>query len=193
MATLPLMLLLTVFPTGVVYTWSGNVELALETAPFLMPLALGSFLNAQMQMPCQSQLAHGWTSLMIRVNVVAVAIIIPAISWFVPRYGGRAAAWLWVGLNAAYVLITIHFMHQRILPEEKRRWYLQDLATPLAAAVLVGLVSRLWAPSLVAHRAVWGAFLAGIAMVTAITALVFADCLRPRIAVLLNHSSWKSS
>lgn len=76
-----------------------------------------------MWIPYQTQLAHGWTSLTVRINIVAVAIIVPAILWATPRYGAEGAAWVWVALNTSYLLVGIHFMYRRILTREKWRWY----------------------------------------------------------------------
>jgi hypothetical protein len=167
-----------------VYAWSGQGQLAAETAPLLLPLALGTFLNALMWMPYQSQLAHGWTGLSIRTNLVAVAVIVPAILWLVPLYGAPAAAWIWVGLNAAYVLVAIHFMHRRILPGELRRWYVEDIAAPLGGATLVALLIAPFAPGPAASRLVWAAYLAGVGTAAAVTALMLAGTLRPRALLL---------
>jgi len=75
------------------------------------------------------QLAHGWTSLTIKVNSVA-RYLDPSILWVVPDYGAIGAAWVWVTLNAGYILFDIHFMHRRLLSTEKWRWYSQDVVTP---------------------------------------------------------------
>ena len=182
--TVPAMLLLTVFPWGVVYAWSGQGQLATQTAPLLFPLALGTFLNALMWMPYQSQLAHGWTSLTIKINVVAVTIIVPAILWLVPKYGAPAAAWLWMALNAAYVLVAIHFMHRRILRGELRRWYVEDIVAPLGGGVLVTMLIAPFAPAAVAGRLLWAAYLAAVGAATAATALMLAGALRPRALLL---------
>jgi O-antigen/teichoic acid export membrane protein len=191
-ATVPLMVVLTVFPAGVMYVWSEDMALAVHIAPLLMPLALGTFFNALMWMPHQSQLACGWTGLAIRINIIAVACIVPALLLLVPRYGAAAAPWVWVALNAAYLFADVHVMHRRILREEKGRWYLHDVAAPLSAAVLAGLLLWLAAPAPTAPRMVWAAFLAGVAAVTLISAVLSADCLRPQIAGLLSRSWWRS-
>lgn len=106
---------------------------------------LGNLLNGLMWIPYQTQLAHGWTSLTVRINIVAVAVIVPAILWATPRYGAEGAAWVWLVLNTGYLLVGIHFMYGRILSAEKRRWYAQDLLLPLGAALLsAGTLALLW-------------------------------------------------
>ena len=110
-------------------------------------MALGSLLNGLMLIPYQMMLAHGWTSLTIKINSVAVAILIfHKIIWVAPRYGAIGTAWIWVALNTGYVLFNVSFMHRRLLLGEKWRWYREDVALPLATAAggrcWAGLISR---------------------------------------------------
>ena len=44
-------------------------------------LAVGNFLNGLVYVPYQLQLAHGWTGLTLRINVFAVALLVPTILW----------------------------------------------------------------------------------------------------------------
>lgn len=73
--------------------WTQDIELAGRVAVLLSVLVLGNLLNGLMWIPYQTQLAHGWTGLGVKVNIVAVAFIVPAILWVVPRYGAEGAAW----------------------------------------------------------------------------------------------------
>jgi len=125
--------------------WTQDSALAQRTALVLSLLILGNLLNGLMWIPYQTQLAHGWTSLMVRINIVAVSVIVPAVVWVTPRYGAEGAAWVWVSLNAGYVLIGIHFMHRKILTKEKWRWYGQDVLAPLCASLLcTGTFTLIW-------------------------------------------------
>ncbi len=130
-------IVLAVFAKPILLMWTRDVELAQRSAPLLSLLAIGNLLNGLMVLPYQTQLAHGWTSLTIRINIVAVLLVIPAILWATPRYGGEGAAWIWLGLNAGYLLIGVQFMYHRILRGEKSRWYLQDVVGPLLGALAV--------------------------------------------------------
>jgi O-antigen/teichoic acid export membrane protein len=126
--------------------WTQDQDLAARTAPLLSLLMLGNLLNGLMWIPYQTQLAHGWTSLTVKINVVAVLVIVPAILWATPRYGAEGAAWVWVSLNAGYVIIGVHFMYRKILSAEKWRWYIHDLMMPLGAGVAAAFVVKygLW-------------------------------------------------
>ncbi len=126
--------------------WTGNPELTSHVVALLPVLAFGTLLNGLMWMPYQLQLAYGWTSLMVKVNAVAVAVLVPAIVVVAPRYGGLGAAWVWVVLNAGYVAFVIYFMHRRILPMERWAWYTNDTLSPLAVAAAVAIACRWMIP-----------------------------------------------
>jgi O-antigen/teichoic acid export membrane protein len=135
--------ILILFPETILNLWTQDQQLADRTAPLLRLLALGNLFNGLMYIPYQAQLAHGWTSLAIYINIVALVFIIPAMLWTVPHYGAEGAAWIWVVLNSSYVLIAINFMYQRILTRERWRWYWQDVFKPLAAVLVVAGTVRL--------------------------------------------------
>ena len=137
-------LVLIFFADRVLLLWTGDPELTARVAPILVVLALGTLLNSLMWVPYHMQLAHGWTSLTMRINTIAVVLLVPAMFWTVPKYGAVGAAWIWVALNAGYLLFGVHFMYRRILSEEKWRWYFVDTASPvLMAGVAAWLFSRL--------------------------------------------------
>jgi O-antigen/teichoic acid export membrane protein len=83
----------------------------------------------------------------VRINLVAVLILVPAILCITPRYGATGAAAVWLALNAGYVTVGIYFMHRRLIPREKWRWYGQDIAAPLVPAVAVAALLRWVSPN----------------------------------------------
>ena len=139
---IPPALVLVAFAEPILWAWTGDARLAQESASLLAPLALGTMLNGFMHIPYQMQLAHGWTGLAVRANLVAVALIVPAILWTVPTFGALGAAWVWCALNSGYILFAIHFMHRRLLPSEKWRWYRHAVFAPLVSGGLAALLLR---------------------------------------------------
>ncbi len=133
-------IVLIVFSKNVLHLWTQDSVLTSQTASIMSLLVAGNLLNGLMWMPYQAQLAHGWTSLSIRINMIAVILIVPAILLVAPHYGALGAAWIWVGLNAGYVIIGVHFMYQKILINEKWQWYLYDSALPIMTAALVAVL-----------------------------------------------------
>lgn len=120
-------------------------------------LAIGSMLNGIMTLPYFLQLAAGWTMLTIRVNLAAVCLVVPALALLVPIYGGMAAAWIWLCLNAGYVLVAVPLMHRRLLHGELWHWYLKDVLPPVLAATVVGAGWRWISPPVPAGIVGWAA------------------------------------
>lgn len=133
----PVGLVVAMFANPILLAWTGKPELAAKAAPVLVVLASGSLLHGMMHIPYALQLAHGWPGLAVRVNIAAVAILIPALLWLIPAYGPLGAALGWLGLSAAYILVTPHLMHARLLPGEKWRWYRDAVVRPLVSGCLV--------------------------------------------------------
>lgn len=140
-------LVLIFFSKEIIFVWTSDAMLTEQVSPLVTIMAIGTLLNGLMWIPYQLQLAHAWTSLAIKTNLVAVAILIPSILWIAPRYGSIGAAWAWVALNSGYVLFSIYFIHRRLLRGEKWRWYGVDVALPLAGAALACLVLDLAFPA----------------------------------------------
>lgn len=163
---IPAALVMAAFAEPLLYVWTGNVSLTQQAGPLLALLALGTLCNGFMHVPYMTQLAHGWTGFAVRMNIVAVCFIVPAIFWAVPRFGAIGAAWAWLALNAGYVLIGMHFMHRRLLPGEKWRWYRDAIFKPLVIGSIVVLALRQWI-TLPQDRALMAPALAGIALLVA--------------------------
>ena len=138
---------LMIYAHQILQIWTNNGELAQQVAPLVAILALGTLLNGLAGIPYRMQLAHGWTSLAVKINCVAVTVLIPALIWIVPEHGAIGAAWIWVALNSGYILIGMHFMYRRILPNEKWVWYREDILLPLAVASLTALACYWVMPS----------------------------------------------
>ncbi len=184
----PAMMLFSFFAGGVIFMWSGNADLAENMVHILSPLALGTFLNALIWMPYQCQIAHGWTSLALKVNLVAVVVLIPAIFWVVPIYGALGAAWIWVSLNAAYVLIAIHLMHRRLLRNEKWRWYFADVLLPIAGVTGVIVLAHPFQPASYTDRGHWLAFLVIVGFVSLAASTAGAESIRGKLFSNLKHT-----
>ena len=187
MLTAPTALLLAFFAEGVLFAWSGDAGLALHAGPILSALALGTFLNGLMYMPYQLQLAHGWTTLALRVNTAAVLMLVPAVFWIVPRHGALGAAWVWIVLNAGYIVVGVHLMHHRIVPAEKWRWYFHDVGLPILGAGASLLLMYDFKPSSLNDRVAWLEFLTAGFIAALMASAVTVRDLRARIFVSIRR------
>lgn len=141
------------FGEDIILLWGGNAALTHNVAPLLALLALGTMLNGLMHIPYMLTLAYGWPGVFVRVNIVAIVVLVPAIFWITPRYGVIGAAWIWVILNAGYLLIASRILYQRLLKTEMWNWYRHDIIQPVTGAALMaatfGLIHPRFSSSLV--------------------------------------------
>jgi O-antigen/teichoic acid export membrane protein len=145
-ALLPVALVLTIFPQEVVLAWTRNAGLATNTEWLVRLLVIGTALNGLMTIPYALQLASGWTRLALFGNILAIIVLAPSVVVLTRLYGAVGAATVWVALNAGYVLISLQIMHRRLLPGHLPSWCLNDVLRPLAPALSVVLIARLFVP-----------------------------------------------
>jgi O-antigen/teichoic acid export membrane protein len=186
----PAAFMLIMFAPRLILAWTADPRLTAEVAPFVPILALATLLNGLMSMPYQLQLAYGWTRLMVQTSLVAVIFLVPAIVVLVPRYGAMSAAWSGVALNCAYLIFSVYLMHRRVLPTERRQWYLHDVAWPLSAAALTAWLWRSFGPTGTGRVTVVVMVAAGCVL-SALSALLAAPLVR-RTTLGYLSARWRS-
>ena len=152
-------MLLSFYSGGVIFMWSGNLNLVQHAAPLLSILVIGSFLNGLSYLPCQLQIAHGWTSPLVKLNSLLIVLFVPSIVFLVSTFGTKGAAWGWVLINAINLIAIIKLMHGRILPGHQKKWYVSDLLMPTCGALIVMVLAQEYAPSNYSDRFQWVEFL----------------------------------
>lgn len=140
---IPAGLFLTIFSKEFMFFWTGNQTVAQNTYQLISVLAIGSMLLAIMYIPYALQLAFSWTSLALYFNILSIIILIPSMIWLTKIYGALGACFVWLILNAAYVLGMIQLMHRHILPNDKLVWYRDDVGKPIFSVLLIMSISKL--------------------------------------------------
>ena len=140
--TLPVALVVALFSYDLLLLWTGSAETARNAAPIASVLVIGTALNGLMNLPYALQLAHGWTSIGLRINTFFIITLVPAIFFMAARYGAVGAATVWAALNAVYMLVGVPLTHRRLLKGETRRWFTEDVGLPLVGAILAAWVGR---------------------------------------------------
>lgn len=179
---MPAALTIALFAPELLRLYLSTPEAIAQSGRVLPWLILGNMCLAIMFLPFSLQLAHGWTSLSIWKNVIAVALFVPLLLYLVPRFGTLGAAMAWLSLTLGYLLFEVPVMHARLLRGEKARWYLRDLGVPFAIAASILGIARLLLP---ASLTPWSAFFA----IALAGALAQAACLLllPEIKGLLRN------
>jgi len=118
--------------------WLGpNSELLPLTQDFVPLLTLGTLFNVMAIPPYILQLSAGWTSLMVRFNLIAWIVMTAVLAIGVPRYGALVAAGCWLALNISYYLVMAPIVHAKLLSSERwARWLIATLGpSALTAAI----------------------------------------------------------
>ncbi len=155
-AVWPVTAVLVLFAREVVHAWTGDPRVAAQGAAVVAVLALGTALNGMMSVPWALQLAFGQLRLGLRANLVAVLVFLPSMPFLIGRFGLVGAASSWLLLNLGYVVFLLPFVHAAWLPGQSRRWYVEDLAWPAAAAFAGAAVVRVAVPVVVDRVAMFG-------------------------------------
>ena len=139
--TLPITVVLVLYPSEIIEIWSGNSGLAQQSATFVQLLVLGTFANTLIWMPYQFQLAHGWTELSVRINATTLLLAMVSSFLLVPQYGGLAAASTWVAINVLLVILNVAFMHRKLLIGKRRQW-MKNNFLPILVFFIFGWVGK---------------------------------------------------
>ena len=185
--TLPVAAVLVLFPADVLLLWTGNAETARIAAPIASVLVIGTALNGLMNLPYALQLAHGWTSIGLRINILLIIVLVPGIFVATTQYGAVGAAAMWVVLNTIYMLIGVPLTHARLLEGETWRWICEDVGIPLVGALSVAVIGRWLVSSSMAPLALLGTLVAVLIAALA-TAALAAPKIRAQLVIMLPKS-----
>jgi O-antigen/teichoic acid export membrane protein len=178
---LPAASTLAILAADIMRLWTGDASTAEQTHLVVSLLAVGSAINGLMTMPYALQLAHGWTSLGIRINIFLICLAVPAVVILGGRFGGPGAASIWIVTNAVYMIIGVPATHRRLMPGEARRWILVDVGGPLCASLAVVLAGRFLTDPL-EGRLLEAARIGLILLTSVIAAILAAPMMRERSA-----------
>lgn len=128
-------------PQNMLGLWLSDFVQINASAVILRWLVIGGLLNVLVGLATGLQLAAGWTSLGVKTNIIAVAIVVPLLLIIVPSYGAIGAAIVWTCLNAGYFLISVPVMFRTLVSSEKWAWYLSDLLLPISVGLGVGIAT----------------------------------------------------
>lgn len=137
----PLSVVTALFARPILMLWTNDATVVANTHLVLTLLAAGMLVHAFVQGPYYLQLAHGWWRLISTTNAVLLVTILPLYVVMGRAYGAPGAALVWIVLNLA-LLATVPLMHRRFLRGEGRRWLVDDVALPLAGALLTASAVR---------------------------------------------------
>lgn len=129
--------------------WTHKTEFSDKSNLILILLVMGYLFNGLGWMNYHLQQAIGWTSLIIKNNIIAILFYVPAVYFLVPKYGAIGASVIWILLNLYYLVISSHFMFNKVIKHEKYNWIKKDLFLPLITGTIVVFLFKLITPEFV--------------------------------------------
>lgn len=145
-AVIPPCLLMAFFSERILWSWTGNAEIAGSAWPILTAYALGNGTLAISACAYYLQFGKGDLRLHVFGNVLLVLILIPSMIWATLRFGpvGTGAAWL--VSNTLYLFAWVPLVHRRFFAGLHRRWLMNDVLSPLIPALLGGFALQALIP-----------------------------------------------
>lgn len=120
-------------PQTILSLWGVPSDIAAHAALILPWLAAGTAINGIMTIPYTLQVARGWLELPIKMNCLALAILVPTIALFAGSHGVEGAARGWLITNLVFALVWPYLMHRRLLVERMGEWLLRYVLLPAAS------------------------------------------------------------
>jgi O-antigen/teichoic acid export membrane protein len=151
--------------------WTHNQEVSAKMAPVMALLTLGLTLTSMMVPAFILQLASGWTTLGLILNIILLVVFTPVLYLLATHMGLEGAAWYLPLMNTAYVAMGLPLTHRKFLPDLLRPILVSDLL-PMVGVALAASALLAWFNSVFAGPSLWR-FCAGVVTGIALTAINF--------------------
>jgi len=184
---LPIVVALGMYAHDLIWVWTGDRSTADAVAPLIILLCIGTGINGLMHFPYAMQLAHGFTSIPLLINVTLLAVSAPAIVLLAARFGGLGGAMAWAGLQLAYLFVGTYMTHRRMPLGSGAGWLLGSVLLP---AALAGVTALALQPVVLGSEPGSMQRLGAISVSVLLSALLCALCLpdtRKRLAIELRN------
>jgi O-antigen/teichoic acid export membrane protein len=144
---IPAAMVICAFPAEILRLWTHSPETARNGWCILSILTIGVAINSVMHLPYSLQLAHGWTSLTLKVNAASLVLMIVIYAGFRGSMNALSVALTVTGFCVLFLFITIPLVHRRILKGLMGEWYTYGVVLPIIGAgapVLVVFLAKKW-------------------------------------------------
>lgn len=139
---LPIAAMFIFFPKEIVFLWQQNAEIANQTSLLISLLTIGFALNSFIFIPQALQMANNWTKLYFYFLLFAFILAIPLMIILSLKFGEIGVAIVFIIVFTSFILFLIPLMHRKLLPNEKWKWYRDDVGLPILGAISAGILGR---------------------------------------------------
>lgn len=141
-------ILLFFFPKLFLLFWTNNPDITSNSFSLLSLVALGFFFSGINTMSFTAVLTYSNLQSANYIKIFLVIISIPAILYFVPTYGSKAAAIIWLFGSLVNYICTLFIFFNKIDVSEWVYWFVYDFLFPILPILLVLIVSKLFIPEI---------------------------------------------
>ena len=144
---LPGALTLALFARQFIFAWTGSVIIS-QRAGLVASLLVGAaIMKAITVVPYNLALAYGQTKLILQVQILSIAVIVPLCIFLIRRFGILGGGISSLIMNLCSFPLYMYYLHRRFMPGELQTWLLCDVARSLFASLPIILLGRWLLPS----------------------------------------------
>jgi O-antigen/teichoic acid export membrane protein len=149
----------TFFSEPLLRAWTGDINLAHQTAPILILYAIGNCFLAVSAFQNYLQIAKGNLRLSLIGQCWYTVLIVPSIILAANQFGAIGSGYVWIAINLLFLVVWVPLVHRRFVPDLNKVWFGRDvlpifITTTMAAYFLFLIMpqtdSRWWQFSMVA-------------------------------------------
>ncbi len=134
-------LVLFLFTKDFILIWTHNVEIASSIENVTKILLIGGFFLSLQFMPYYLAMANGHTQTNVKLGVVSILLIIPALFFLVKTNGLIGASYIWLIFNVVAFFYLGYFLIDKFLKNEFKKWLFYDNLIPIIVTLCVGFIS----------------------------------------------------
>lgn len=134
---LPITIAMFYYPEQILYAWTGNVDIAVNSSYILKYYAVGNFLLAMAGMPFLLQYAKGDLKVNVIISSFYFLIFLPILYIIVQKYGLLGGCIFWIIFNFINFIINISYFHNKKLLIINKLWLRICILNPLLISSII--------------------------------------------------------
>ena len=133
-------MVLFLFTKDFLIIWTNDILIVNKIEAVTKVLLIGGLFLSFQYMPYHLAIAHGHTKTNVRLGVVSLICIIPALIYFVKQFGLIGATYTWLIINMVAFFYLGYFIISKFMAKEFKRWLIKGTLIPLFLSIMVGSI-----------------------------------------------------
>ncbi|RWX49419.1 Membrane protein involved in the export of O-antigen and teichoic acid [Candidatus Electrothrix marina] len=130
--SIPVTLALIFFTKPILFIWTGDVEIAINTEQLLSLYSIGNGLLVFNSFPYYLQYANGNLKFHFLGSILFALFFLPLLFLLSFKYGVIGAGWSWLTINLIFFIAWIPYIHSQLYPKLHLKWLFNDILPSLA-------------------------------------------------------------